>query len=182
MLGYNAISRYNCLGLDFDDLESLLWPWRNFLSLFRHLGVTFGALWMHFSCQKTDWGAKGAPRGASTIIPYHIWVPFWIYFPHFFGFSIQKVCTWYTTLFFSQFLWCTECSWGWAHMQSVHVYAVQTHFSLFACFLKKGSLKSPTWVHFGTFSFVKNQIFVWKEASKNASKKVSHQIQTRPYP
>ena len=25
-----------------------------------------GALWMHFSCQKTDWGAKGAPRGATT--------------------------------------------------------------------------------------------------------------------
>ena len=24
MLGYNAISRYNCLGLDFHDLESLL--------------------------------------------------------------------------------------------------------------------------------------------------------------
>ena len=51
--------------------------WHHFWAQFGHLGVTFGAFWMHFSSQKTHWGAKGAPRGATTIIPYHIWVPFW---------------------------------------------------------------------------------------------------------
>ena len=50
--------------------ELIFGPWR-------HLGVTFGALWTHFSRQKTDWGAKGAPRGATPDIPSPFWTPFW---------------------------------------------------------------------------------------------------------
>jgi hypothetical protein len=40
-----------------------------FWSHFCHLGVTFGALWLHFLCKKTDWGAKGATRGAKEENP-----------------------------------------------------------------------------------------------------------------
>ncbi len=82
-----------------------------------------------------------------------------------------KKCVLDTSRFFSQFWGCTECSWGWAHMQSVHVYAVQTHFSLLCIFHKKGCLKSPTWANFGTIFSCKCDSCVKKEASKNASKK-----------
>ena len=45
---------------------------------------------MHFVCQKTDWGAKGAPRGATTKINYHIWVPFGGHFSDLFEFLMEK--------------------------------------------------------------------------------------------
>ena len=43
--------------------EALLALWHHFWDELRHLGVTFGAFWMYFSYQKSDWGAKGAQRG-----------------------------------------------------------------------------------------------------------------------
>ena len=67
-------------------------------------------------------------------------------------------------------------------MQSVHVYAVQTHFSLFVFFLKKGSLKSPTWAYLGTILHLKCILCVKKEASETASeKKMPLQSQTDIY-
>ena len=42
---------------------SCLSLWHHFGSQFCHLGVTFGALWIHFLCKKTDWGTKDAPKG-----------------------------------------------------------------------------------------------------------------------
>jgi hypothetical protein len=73
--------------------ESLLSLWHHFWSQFCYLGVTFitlapfwghfcslgstlGALWMHFSHQKSDLVAKGAPRGATLEINSLIWRPF----------------------------------------------------------------------------------------------------------
>ena len=56
-------------------------------------------------------------------------------------------------------------------MQSVHVYAVQTHFSLFPFFLKNDPLKGPTWVDLGTFFGQKCDFCEKKEGSKTASKK-----------
>ena len=115
---------------------------------------------MHFSCQKTDWGA----------IPYHIWVPFGSYFPHFFVLLMEK-CVLDTRRFFPQFLGCTECSWGWAHMQSVRVYAVKTHFSLFAFFLKTSSLESPKYVVLGVSFHQNKYVCVKKGVPKTASNK-----------
>ena len=137
---------------------------------------------MHCSSQKTNWGAKGAPRGASTKIPSPIWVPFGDHFSYLFVFLMQRSVYLTHVVFFSQFLGCTECSWGWAHMQSVHVYAVQTHFSVVAFFLKKGSLGSSTRVHFGIMCCYKFAFCVKRYASKNASRKVPRQSQTTPYP
>ena len=56
------------------------------------LEVIFGALWVYFLCPKTDWGAKGAPSGASPKIPSPFWVPFWCHFSIIFVFegSIQR--------------------------------------------------------------------------------------------
>ena len=45
---------------------------------------------MHFSFQKTNWGAKRAPRGATTKILSPIWVPFGGNFLDCFGFLRQK--------------------------------------------------------------------------------------------
>ena len=64
--------------------------WHHFWAQFRHLGGTFGAFWMHFSHQKTDWGAKGAPRGATLEITSPIWGPFGGYFAYIFVCLIEK--------------------------------------------------------------------------------------------
>ena len=40
-------------------LKSLFSLWRHFWSQFCRPGVVLGGLWVHFSCQKTDWGCKG---------------------------------------------------------------------------------------------------------------------------
>ena len=58
-------------------LDALLALWHHFWAQFRHLGVTFGAFWMHCSRQKTDWGAKGAQGGATPEIKSPIWTHFW---------------------------------------------------------------------------------------------------------
>ena len=69
MVGCTIISRYNCLGLDFDDFGSPFSTSGTLGSLLEHVGGTF-------YIKKTDRGAKGAPRGASTKIKPPIWVPF----------------------------------------------------------------------------------------------------------
>ena len=56
------------------------------------LEVILGALWVYFLCPKTDWGAKGAPSGASPKIPSPFGVLFLYYFSiiFVFGGSIQR--------------------------------------------------------------------------------------------
>ena len=71
-------------------LGAILALWHHFWAQFRHLGVTFGAFWMHFSFQKTNWGAKGAPRGATTKIKSPIWGALGGHFLDFFEFLMQK--------------------------------------------------------------------------------------------
>ena len=56
-------------------------------------------------------------------------------------------------------------------MQSVHACAVQTHFSVFSCFLKERSLEGAFGVRFGVYFGVFLDILVKKGTSKNASKK-----------
>ena len=64
--------------------ELILGPWR-------HLGVTIEALWMHFSCQKTDWGAKGAPRGVTPVSGSPFWAPFWSFWGDFLRFEKRLI-------------------------------------------------------------------------------------------
>ena len=75
------------------------------------------------------------------------------------------------SLLFPWILGRTEPSTGWAHMQSVNACAVQTHFSVFACLLRKGLLKSPIWVNFLIIWCPKRDFSEKTEASKNTSKK-----------
>ena len=56
-------------------------------------------------------------------------------------------------------------------MQSVHVYAVQTHVSVFAFFLKKGFLKTFKWVTFWTIFDQICDFCLKKWVPKTASKK-----------
>ena len=114
-------------------------------------GVTFGALWMHFSCPKKDWGAKGAPRGAlgrhhQNKVSYLD--PFWRSFLTNCGVSDAKRCVLETGRSFSSILGRFERSRGWAHMRSVRARAVKTHFSVFVLVRKKGSLKTLKQVQF----------------------------------
>ena len=74
-------------------------------------------------------------------------------------------------VFCSSILGRLEGSRGWAHMQSVHACAAQTHFSVFVFLLKKSFLKSVHWVRFGVIIRVKCYICVKKNASKHVSKK-----------
>ena len=53
---------------------------------------------------------------------------------------------------------------GWVHMQSVHACAVETHFSVFAVFLKTCSLKGANGVKFGVEFGVFVEISVKKGA------------------
>ena len=61
-------------------------------------------------------------------------------------------------------------SMGWAHMQSAHACAVETHFFVFAFFFKIGS----TWFHFDSilevFFFAQNHNFEWKQSSNKLFK------------
>ena len=73
-------------------------------------------------------------------------------------------------------LGCPERSKGWAHMQSVHAGAAQTHFYVFTVFLKSASGR----YHFGpvleaTFH-TKLQLWVETSSFGNVSKKVPHLI------
>jgi len=64
--------------------------------------------------------------------------------------------------FFLRFLGRPERFTGWAHMQSVHACAVQTHFSVFACFLKNRLPRTMCWLHFGSNVHAKLQILAKK--------------------
>ena len=60
----------------FQSLGSL-WGCRGFIFEFCSVpGALWGALWAHFSNQKSAWGSKGAPRGKTPKINYYIWAPF----------------------------------------------------------------------------------------------------------
>jgi hypothetical protein len=74
-------------------------------------------------------------------------------------------------LFFLRFLGRRGRFVGWVHMQSVHACAVETHFSVFAVFLKICSLKGVNGVKFGVDVGVFVEISVKKGASKHVSKK-----------
>ena len=95
-----------------------------------------------------------------------------------------KKCVPDTRRFFPQLLGCTERSCRWAHMQSVHVYAVQTNFSLFAFFLRIVPWRvqhGPIWAQF----LCQNVMFVCKQRlqkilQKRCSAKVKQQSIYRP--
>ena len=105
----------------------------SFLRHFSVPGSTLGALWAHFLNQKSAWGSKGAPRGATPEIPSPFWRPFGALFSKIFDFLLKKAVLKYVN-FFVRFLVRPERSKGWAHMQSVRAGAVQTHFSVFTLF------------------------------------------------
>ena len=118
-------------------LEACLVLWHHLLRQFRHLGVTFGALWMHFSCQKTDWGAKVAPRGATAIISYHIWAPFGSYFLHIFVLLMQTVAYLKHVAYFLQF-WIALSDFGERLICNPYTAAQSKHtFQLLHVFLKQ---------------------------------------------
>ena len=73
--------------------------------------------------------------------------------------------------FFLRFLGRPELSTGWAHMQSVHAGAVQTHFFSFAFFLENSFLGFSLWVHFGSMFFQKLYLFVKNGFQKSLQKK-----------
>ena len=62
-------------------------------------------------------------------------------------------------------------SMGWAHMQSAHACAVETHFFVFAFFLKNRLHMTSCWFHFGTVFLTTITILSEKRAPKNDSKK-----------
>ena len=67
-------------------------------------------------------------------------------------------------------------------MQSVHVYAVQTHFSVFVFFLKKAPWRPSHESLFEAF-FTNYVIFVWKIGSKNCFKKrCPSRLKQKPIP
>jgi len=84
---------FGCFGVIF---QVLFGPWG-------HFGGTLDALWAHFGDQKTDWGAKGAPRGATTEIKSPIWIPFGTYFHVFSHKLCKKMCLKNVVAFFYDF-------------------------------------------------------------------------------
>ena len=120
----------------------------SFLRHFLVPGSTLGALWAHFLNQKSAWGSKGAPRGATPEIPSAFWRPFGALFLNIVAFFVKNRGS-EIGCFFLQFFGHPERSKGWAHMQSVHAGAVQTHFFMFTLFLKSRSQKTSFGVHFG---------------------------------
>ena len=119
-----------------------------------HFGALFGSrwrLWGHFwstwdalFMSKTDWGAKGAPRGARGGPPPKYTHPFGHLLEtivHIFSDVRVKTHVCEEVPFFLRFLGRRGRFVGWVHMQSVRACAVETHFSVFAVFLKIGSLK-----------------------------------------
>ena len=75
MFGYNAISRHSRLGSDFDDLGvtfiTLAPLLESILPLWDHFWSTLDAVFV----SKTDWGAKGAQRGATPVSKSPFWTP-----------------------------------------------------------------------------------------------------------
>jgi len=84
----------------------------SFLKHFSVPGSTLGALWAHFLNQKSAWGSKGAPRGATPEINSHFWRPFGFFFLNIFFFARQS------------------------GLQSVRAGAVDRHFSISRIFSK----------------------------------------------
>ena len=62
-------------------------------------------------------------------------------------------------------------SMGWAHMQSARACAVETHFFVFAFFLKIRLHMTSFWFHFGTVFRPQSQFWVKKRVPKNGPKK-----------
>ena len=62
----------------------------SFLKHFSVPGSTLGALWAHFLNQKSAWGSKGAPRGATPEIKSPFWRPFGALFSNMFNFFAKK--------------------------------------------------------------------------------------------
>ena len=116
-------------------LGALLALGHSFWDQLKHLGITFGAFWMHFLCQKTNRGAKGAPRGASTKIKPPIWVPFGGHFSYFLMFLMQKSVYLTHVAFFLNF-WGALSALGdglicnpYTYMQSKHTFHFLHFFS-----------------------------------------------------
>ena len=121
------------------------------------LGVIFGSLWLYFLWQKTEWGAKGAPRDATPEINSPIWRPGEGHLTYVSVFSLKKRVSG-ISLFFFVILGQPGRSTVWADMQSVHACAVETHFSIFSLLLKT----TPKIVHVGSISatiFFENRNF-----------------------
>ena len=57
-------------------------------------------------------------------------------------------------------------SMGWAHMQSAHACAVETHFFVFAFVLKNRLHMTSFWLHFGTVFCQQSQFWVKKSSKK----------------
>ena len=74
-------------------------------------------------------------------------------------------------MFFLWFWGRPGCSMGWAHMQSAHACAVETHFFVFACFLKNRLQMISFWIHFGSVFCHKITILKEKRAPRSCSKK-----------
>ena len=133
-------------------LGALLALWHHFWAQLRHLGITFGAFWMHFSSQKTNWGAKGAPRGASTKILSPIWVPFGGNFWCVFVFLVQKSVYLAHAAFFLNF-WGALSAFGDGLICNPYTYMQSKHtFQFLHSFLKKWHPKESNmglfWHHF----------------------------------
>ena len=118
----------------------------------------------HQTCPKT------APRGATTFSESPFWRLLEPIFLLFLIFCLKRGVLKYVP-FFLRFLGRPELSTGWAHMQSVHAGAVQTHFFNFAFFLKNSFLEFSFWVYFGCHFLKKSQFLMQQSAPKNVQKK-----------
>ena len=128
-------------------LGALLALWHHFWAQFGHLGVTFGAFWMHLLHQKTDWGAKGAQRGKTPEIK----SPFWTHFGvNFFDFSCifsKKSCVLHMLVFSMNFGSHWVLFGIGSHAIRPRICSPNTLFS-FCIFSYKGSLKTLKLVNF----------------------------------
>ena len=70
----------------------------------------------------------------------------------------------------------------WAHVQSVHACAVQTHFSVFAFFLEGAAQKMVKWFRFGFMFEHKCALGAKKGTFKSDVKKVTLPREMSPYP
>ena len=131
--------------------------WDHCWSNFRLPGALLGRCGVIFSV-KNGLGHQKCPKSRQSEISGISTHPFgdllelcFRTFSYFFGKnSGSEICP-----FFLRFLGRPERSTGWAHMQSVHACAVQTHFSIFALLPKNSFQKRSRWVHFGSI-FLKN--------------------------
>ena len=113
----------------------------HFLSNFRPLEALWGSYGLIFGVKKwlgapnmpQDCPKRRHPRFAVTFLK-TLWSIFFVCFVFPSKKSGYEICN-----FFLRFLGRPERSTGWAHMQSVHAGAVQTHFFSFTFFLKIAS-------------------------------------------